>query len=348
MGLLTRLSAANGRVIEGRAWIDPELDAALDQLPVVTPEQTVELALAHLRPIRTDPERHVQATEAFGKHFAKNADLVRARAGYPEPDDPETAADVLALLGTTLVERAWLVRGNGLASTVSGKSFGHFHTLLEEADHALVEALRLVPGHPAAATKRLATALGAGAPEDEWWERFGVARQVRPTLYPAHRLMLTSRCAKWYGSDEAMFRFAREVAAAAPPGDPVVAMLPLAHIEYFCAMGIRLPQGSDFANAPDAVRERQADVGAVIEASRRWCGQSGRLPPPHPRGIEAHQLFAGFFMWTEGQEQLTRWHLRQSKGRMSSQPWGYIPQRNLEAFRAAHVEFGVGLGRFAR
>jgi hypothetical protein len=330
VGVLSWLERRREPIVEERPWNDPALDAALDRMPALLQGDVLtEHVLGHLRQLRGQVEKHAQATRAFAERLTTSLDLLRWRVAQAG-DDAETAADARTLLGEALVARGWEVRTSDRAHTVSQDQWRRFGILLGEADEALVSALDARPYHPAAATARLRVALGVGLDSaDEWWERFEVAVHDRATLYPAHTLMLSSMCRKWYGSDEIMFDFARKAAASAPPGDPVSAVLPMAHVEFLLSTAMfDHPSGEQAARA-----EREADLATVVEASRRWCGDGTSPMPQHPRDVEAHQLFGWFLGADKAHADRARWHLEQAGTRMSFLPWAYLPPNPEWSFR---------------
>lgn len=337
VGIMSWLRRRLERIVQDRPWNDPALDAALDRLPALQQAALVEHVLEYLRPLRGEVERHAQATEAFAERLTMSLDLLRWRVGRAG-DDPGTAADARALLGQALVARGWEVRTADRAQNVSQDQWRRFGILLREADEVLTGALEARPYHPAAASARLRVALGVG-PEsaDDLRERFAIATHDRATLYPAHWLMLSIQCRKWYGSDEAMFGFARDVAASAPPGDPVSAMLPLAHIEFRLSTEMfKRPGGKQAVQA-----ERARDLPAVVEASRRWCGDGTRPISPHARDVEAHQLFGWYLSTDRSHRDRARWHLEQAGTRKAFLPWEFLPPDPDMSFRMARSRVGA-------
>ena len=297
--------------VPDRPWNDPALDAALDAVPGMLPEPALDRALAHLRPLRSDIERHVQATQALGAALTGKLDAVRGQAGRFATDDPATEADLLALLGVSLAAFAWEVRGDGPGAEVGTGTARRFLAGLEEADLLLQEALRLSPYHPAAATARLSTARGLGADEEQWWQRFSDCRRISGTLYPAHLSMMTGLCRKWYGSDEQMFDFARTVAVSVPIGDPVVAVLPAAHAEYLVSLRMFPPARGSASPDRRWAESYQDGLEAVVDASTRWCGD-GVPPAPHARDVEAHHWFGWYLGRSRDHLDRARWHLEQA------------------------------------
>ena len=218
-------------LVHDRCWSDPALDAlhAAATDPAHPTSARVAWVLRHLAAVRQYPERQVVAAKAVSEALA--ADLDGVRAATAPTGDKQADADARALLSTVLVAGAWAVRGGGRAGTVSQDAARTFHTMLDDADEVGYQALELQPGHPVAGVARLDSARGLGISGEEFWSRFEVATQNRPTLYAAHASMLQALCKKWSGNAELMFDFARRTAANAPVGDPVGAMLAIAHVE---------------------------------------------------------------------------------------------------------------------
>ncbi len=108
--------------------------------------QRVETVLGMLRPLRNRPEEHVQLSELMGEELMGAVDVLRERCAHPHTH-PDDRVDLLALLGTTLVDVAWEIRGSGPASSVRKSAWPDFREILTEADEILVAALRMVPHH---------------------------------------------------------------------------------------------------------------------------------------------------------------------------------------------------------
>lgn len=325
MGLFSRgPKPEDYHVVRDRCWSDPALDALYDAVADRTrpADARVSLVLQHLAAVRDDAERLVCAAIAVDDLLIDDLDAVRAAAASPTGD---RAADTEArtLLAWMLVATAWSVRGGGRSSTVSDEAFAVFHRILEEAEEVGYQALELSPGHPLAAVARLASGRGLGLPPDEWWARFNVARQIRPTLYPAHTHMLQALCRKWYGSSEVMFDFARKVAAEAPVGDPVGAILAIAHVEHLLDTGkLDVPP---------------ADLELARQAADRWIAGGEEAMAAHPRAYEAHQLF-GWLLRAD--QDRRRFHLSRSMGRMSDLPWNYLRDKE-QAYRVLMAKVKV-------
>jgi hypothetical protein len=326
-------------VLADRCWDDPELDSAVDAVEDTSkmPDVRIDAALDFIARVRDDPERHVQGVEAMAQRLTRCLDVVRERAQGTEQQRTAAATDAAALLSTTLVERAWQVRGAGGSDGADPDAADEFLDLLGQADEIAAGALQLDPEHAPSGCVLLRTALGLGVPSDEWWTRFDAARRSRPTLYPAHVTMLMALCRKWYGSSEAMWRFARDVAAAAPEGDPVVAMLPLAHAEHFVELRINPPQQGNATDAWEQARKQDEDT--AFASALHWLGQDGGQRLRHPRALEAHQLFGWFFSPSDPGR--ARWHFEQAGPRMARYPWRYLSGRPDRSYAKALTAVGI-------
>ena len=288
----------------------------------------IDAALAHLATVRSDPEQHVVAGSVLAGSLRPELDALRSRVRAVRTG-PE-AAELRGLLCGALVSAAWEIRGGGWAKNVAPDVWDPFRKLMEEADEVGYAALELVPDHAHAGCARMMTGLGLGLPQQEWWHRFKVARRSRPTLYPAHWFMLSALCAKWYGSDELMWEFGRATAGQAPPGDPVTAMLALAHYEHLISLKRQeLPSREAARIWTGRIR---SDLPELTAAADRWL-QGPAVA--HPRDFEAHQLF-GFVFHAGDEDDLARRHLERGTLRPALVPW-----RDAEHFAETLSELKV-------
>jgi hypothetical protein len=106
-----------------------------------------------------------------------------------------------------------------------------FRESLEEAERLLDQTLAKQPENADLLCLRLFTARGLRRELPEHWLRFRALLAVAPTHYRGHLCMLENLTARWCGSDQAMFRFARGRASQLPVGDPLRALPLLAHFE---------------------------------------------------------------------------------------------------------------------
>ena len=102
-----------------------------------------------------------------------------------------------------------------------------------------------------------------------------------------------------------------DLAADAPAGDPVSAVLPMAHVELWLDS-----EGAE--GEARAAQVRRDDLTAVRAASDRWLS----TPSAHPLDPAAHQVFGWFFVLT-GDLPRANVHLSRTGGRIADFPWGY-------------------------
>lgn len=124
-----------------------------------------------------------------------------------------------------------------------------------------------------AAAIPIATGLGLGL-------RSAIGRFERvQSLHPYHRnatiAMLRAHFARWGGSDESMFEFARQVSKATAPASPLQCALPIAHLEYVAAHGNEI----NHFTGHDNKRELKGVVTRFLEASPGGRAPASLLEP---------------------------------------------------------------------
>ncbi|MFF8378163.1 hypothetical protein ACF07V_18775 [Streptomyces sp. NPDC015661] len=129
--------------------------------------------------------------------------------------------DAATLHASLMVHRAWEIRGGGYAHEVWPADMRHFRAMLPAAIKQARQAALLDPANPGPWVVMITAARGAQYSHDEFeplWEEL-VARA--PHHYEGHWQALQYWCAKWFGSDREMLRFARQAVHKAPPGSPL-------------------------------------------------------------------------------------------------------------------------------
>ena len=151
----------------------------------------------------------------------------------------ERASEPAALLlrGAYDVRWAWSARGVGGGSTVTRAQFEVFFERLRRAERDLLRAAQLDPADPAAWGQLLISGRGLEIGKAELLARFAEVQRRAPGLWGPHTQMLQGLCAKWHGSHEEMFEFARRASAGAGPGSPLHALVAIAHYERYLAIG---------------------------------------------------------------------------------------------------------------
>jgi hypothetical protein len=133
--------------------------------------------------------------------------------------------------GRLLIASAWAARGSGRAESVSDAGWQIFTRDLEQARTHLERAADTDVSDPTALALLIKVAIGADAEAAEGY--FLRALERDPGHHLAHELMLLALSAKWHGSHEAMFEFARDAAEAAPAGSSLPMLVVTAHIEHW-------------------------------------------------------------------------------------------------------------------
>ncbi|GHC74639.1 hypothetical protein GCM10007079_09040 [Nocardiopsis terrae] len=119
------------------------------------------------------------------------------------------------------------------AKDVSRERFEEFHAMLPPAYEHLVHAANAAPDRPDALNHLQWFGLGAGMSREDLdflWDRIIERDPWHPM---SHQSRLQVLCQKWEGSHEEMFAFARQAAALARKGDPLLELVPRAHVERF-------------------------------------------------------------------------------------------------------------------
>ncbi|MFJ4872009.1 hypothetical protein [Streptomyces sp. NPDC088757] len=129
--------------------------------------------------------------------------------------------DAATLHARIMVHRAWEIRGGGFAHEVPTDRMNQFRALLPAAIEEARRAALLDPANPGPWVVMVTAARGAQYGRAEFrplWD--GLAARA-PHHYEGHWQALQYWCAKWFGSDRLMMRFAREAVRKAPQGSPL-------------------------------------------------------------------------------------------------------------------------------
>jgi hypothetical protein len=261
-------------------------DAAAAALRAACVSGRWEDVLNSLRP-GGDPHHHVFLVDQFGM-LGREWGEARPEALDAIVADRSNDPAALLMRGAYDIRWGWSARGAGRSGTVSRDSFALFHERLRRAERDLLLAARIDQRDPAPWVQLLASGRGLQIEKPELRARFNEAQRRAPGLWTAHTQMLQGLCAKWSGSHEIMFAFARDSSAAAERGSPLHVLVALAHYERYL----------DFDTQPD--REGYASQPAVrdeIDRSGRLALATGRLAatPDGRTARDALAYVAGLF-----------------------------------------------------
>ncbi|BAU86833.1 hypothetical protein SLA_5964 [Streptomyces laurentii] len=183
-----------------------------------------------------------------------------------EPGD----CDAATLRASMMVHRAWKIRGSGYAHEVSASAMESFTSLLPAAIEEARRAALLDPANPGPWVVMITAARGAKYKRAQFrrlWDEL-VARA--PYHYEAHWQALQYWCAKWFGNNRLMMRFARQAVRKAPPGSPLAGMYVIALAE----LGRRLP-----LVPPGTPLVRSRRLKRIAASFDQVAADDERLPP---------------------------------------------------------------------
>ncbi|GAA3747717.1 hypothetical protein HDA32_001552 [Spinactinospora alkalitolerans] len=319
--------------IVGRTWHDIALDAGVDAVS----EGYLAAGTALLRETREDPELRAQRVEALGRAAVGRSGGITEL--LTEDATEADATDILLWLGRTLIDEAWQIRGGGWAETVGRDRFKLFRATLANAREPLLAAAELDTADPVPWECMQWLALGLELERDHKDAIWRNIAERCPTLMSAHWGRLQVLAEKWGGSHEEMFDFARQVVDAAPAGQPLTAMLPLAHAEYLLReRRPLLESGESRAFVRFSVDHYTMEIVEELEAAaNKWTATMA----PHPRGLEAHHLF-GAILADCGLDDAARPHLERVGDRLHVIPWSYLGAGSAgEEFSDALQRLGI-------
>lgn len=255
--------------------------------------------------------------------YAWALDAVRRR-----PEDPV----VHTLAGAAAMRSGWRVRTDADASAVSGDQFKSFWVWLQEAEEHLVRAAEADPADPTPLVYLLVTGRGLEVPREEIEARFSELLRRDPQHLEGHRQMLQFLCAKWFGSHDDMFGFARSVSSRSPANSSLHELLLFSHFEFYVALQEtaegRRRQPSYFLE-PDVETDRREAV------SRLGSLMSG---PVDGRSVTARNHLV-FVAWASKDREAFEAALEATEGVISPMPWNYYAEpleAVAEAWRALH------------
>ncbi|MEV5742376.1 hypothetical protein AB0L30_20180 [Microbispora rosea] len=191
----------------------------------------------------------------------------------------------LLVKGAHGIRWAWEARGAATADQTSDQQFREFHRRLKMAEDCLDEVVERDPDDVAAWSFLVVSARGRQVGREEALRRFHAATSRHPGHLHTHTQMLQWLCAKWFGSEEEMFAFARRTVADAPPGSPLGRLVAEAHLEKW----LSLDRGEDdeYMTRPDV----RAELRAAADRSVRHPAYRRR-----PGWPEDHNVFACAFV----------------------------------------------------
>ena len=215
----------------------------------------------------------------------------------------------LAVRGAYSISWAWRARGTQRAQNTSQDQFREFFRRLRLAEDDLDDAIAADPDDVAARSMLVVSARGRQIEPPEARARFDAVVERHPGHLYAHQARLQYLCAKWYGSHEEMFAFARDSFAKEPDGSQLGGLIPEAHVERW--------EGSADYFADPAVRAE------LREAAERSIFHPSYVARPGWVGVHNHFAFALSFA---GEHAAAARAFAPLGDLVSEYPWAYLGQ----------------------
>ncbi len=213
------------RKLFGSRNIDPTLgDAALKRAMDALERGDFEPARAQMASAGTSDRRQFVFNNLQSVMRGEPLATRAWREAYPNESDGYLAGGAHAIIW------AWEARGTGFADTVSQQAAETFMQRLSVADRLLEAASELAPNDPLPLAERLTIDRATGRAQ-EGGQRFARITELDPTHVGGHLGYFEMITAKWGGSDEALFAFARQTLERHPTSGNLAILIVQAHQE---------------------------------------------------------------------------------------------------------------------
>lgn len=270
------------------------------------------------------------AARPFDREFLVDA-AVHDLDGRPEWLDTwvaERPSSHIPLLvrGAHGVGWAWQARGGGRADDVHPDAWGVFFDRLNGAERDLLDAARMAPEDPVPWSNLLISGRGLQINLEELCLRFDQGTARERWLPYLHDQMLQGLCAKWAGSSDLMFHFARETTGEAPEGASVHKVVAIAHLEEWLHAGHPHGYFADPTVVEDLVAAADRSVFSPLFGGEKQC-------------VYARQAFAMVFHLAHERDRARRL-FAELGDTVTDFPWYYLGDPR-EAFVAARSAAGT-------
>ncbi|MCP3935771.1 MAG: hypothetical protein GY708_10410 [Actinomycetia bacterium] len=253
--------------------------------------------------------------------------LVSTMADWAEAAPSSTS---VSMMGLTQVRDAWRYRGFASDSEIDPEVQEQFVTRLELADASLTVARNLDTTAAAPWAAKIVTARDLGKGLKQLHECFDNAHAAEPFRPDACAAMLQATSAKWGGSDEFMFDFARWIEREAPPDAPAREALPMAHLEK--AIG-----SNDNGVKPSSYFVDSAVNHEVADAATSFLDAIGDKAEAMHLGALNTYLVA-LFPLSRATTALVERIISAIAGRPTPMPWRYYGDDISEGYRVVRKE----------
>jgi hypothetical protein len=167
-----------------------------------------------------------------------------------QAEAPDDGGAALVRAAAAII-RAWDQRSSLRADHVTPEQFEAFHATLADATELIQRAVDLLPGDPEPWHLALVHARGLEAPREVWHQYLVALRRADQWHHAGHCAAMELVTEKWFGSNEEMYAFAHEVAAASPEGSRL-RTLPLDAVFEHMATGA-LADAAAAPGTPEAI-----------------------------------------------------------------------------------------------
>lgn len=225
--------------------------------------------------------------------------------------------------GALLIVLGWRIRTGKRAKDVPREAARKFLEYLQEASEPLQRAVELAEQDAEPRMHLIRVMLGLGADPDDFREAFAGLRDTGQFHLRAACTVLEALSAKWYGSEEMMFEFARSAAAADPRYH---SLMTFAHAEAWLQQDDEASDG--YFKRPYVVKEIR-DAHAADQLLRGSELEYAVLLARNGYAFAFHQM---------QEHALAAAELRVIDQRATVKPWGYL---SGDAFNAARVAGGL-------
>ncbi len=305
-------------------------------LPAGVGGEQAQAALAAAQRGDLDPLRQALG-EVYGTDWDRRGlllDLVADKAPQAALDvwavrAPQDADAALAR-GIGLTRRAWEARGSGTAASVTAGGRNAFVQHLRDADAVFSQVAAMGSTNPLPWSQRILCARGLGTDVATTQQYFAEAIARDPRDWLAHYQMLTYLTAKWHGSHDAMFAFARR-AAAANPGSDIAMIVVAAHIE-------RWAYAEGFDDDPKGAKAYVRDPAVLAECQQLYDGSIARADSDRASTIKARNIAAAWFYLARDKTR-ARAEIQRIGNAFTEYPWYYFGDAQQSYGEAARWAF---------
>lgn len=239
---------------------------------------------------------------------------------------PESAMAYI-VSGHHLIQWAWEARGSGIGSTVTKKGAKLYYERLFQAREELETAIEIKNQYADPYVGLITVAMGTGFARELLWEYFAKALSLSPRHYEAHTVMINALAEKWGGDDGEMFSVAYKATADLPDGDPLVGIIPVAHIENWLYLSM--------CNL-DIQAERYFKTQKVRNELAHAYNKISRCQLDTMEHIDALNNFA-FCFYMAGMNTVSKEIIAKLGGDFVEYPWIYCSKPFISLFNTAYA-----------